>query len=251
MKDKRLKEMENYIFEHKSVTLKELCDIFHISLNTVRRYINELTENPSIKKIYGGVCIQPSDEKLTPFYERDMKSKDSKQYIAERAATYICDKDIIYIDSGTTTKEILNFVPDELQITVITNSNHIIQSAIAKPQVTLLTLPGILNRKTLSFTGDDTSRFIDKLNINKAFMACTGISLHSGATNSSPDEYYIKRAAIKNANTIFVLADHTKFGVSTLMTYCAYERIDYLITDTMPNDNFIRGAQSAGNRIIY
>ena len=43
MKDNRIKEMQEYILLHQSVSLKELCDTFNVSMNTVRRYINEIT----------------------------------------------------------------------------------------------------------------------------------------------------------------------------------------------------------------
>ena len=40
MKDNRIKEMQEYILLHQSVSLKELCDTFNVSMNTVRRYIH-------------------------------------------------------------------------------------------------------------------------------------------------------------------------------------------------------------------
>ena len=55
MKDNRIKEMQEYILLHQSVSLKELCDTFNVSMNTVRRYINEITADSAIKKVYGGV----------------------------------------------------------------------------------------------------------------------------------------------------------------------------------------------------
>ena len=58
MKDNRIKEMQEYILLHQSVSLKELCDTFNVSMNTVRRYINEITADSAIKKVYGGVKVQ-------------------------------------------------------------------------------------------------------------------------------------------------------------------------------------------------
>ena len=50
MKNIRLAKMEKMIIEKKIVTLKELQNEFNISMNTVRRDVNELIENVNIKK---------------------------------------------------------------------------------------------------------------------------------------------------------------------------------------------------------
>ena len=55
MKLMRIKEMEEYILTNGTVSLDELCQVFNVSKNTVRRDINKLTEKGVIKKVYGGV----------------------------------------------------------------------------------------------------------------------------------------------------------------------------------------------------
>ena len=103
MKDNRIKEMQEYILLHQSVSLKELCDTFNVSMNTVRRYINEITADSAIKKVYGGVKVQSPVSSLPTFTERNQTQSRAKQLICKKAAEYIKENDIIYIDSGTTT----------------------------------------------------------------------------------------------------------------------------------------------------
>lgn len=249
MREQRIKEVEDYIIEKQSVSLKELCQTFNISLNTVRRYINEITADSNIKKIYGGVCVQSPVSSQTSFVERTRTDITLKQAIAKQAAAYIQEHDIIYIDSGTTTMHLLDFVPPQLTITVITGSYHIIHAAIERPNITLICLPGILDRKTLSFGGEN-SKYLDTLNIHKAFMACTGISVQDGATNSFSAEYSYKKTAVRKADQIYMLADSHKFGVSTLMTYCPLDKINYLITDKMPDHTFCQAMEARQNQII-
>lgn len=50
MKNIRLAKMEKLILERRIMSLKELQEEFGISMNTIRRDINELIENGNIKK---------------------------------------------------------------------------------------------------------------------------------------------------------------------------------------------------------
>lgn len=144
---------------------------------------------------------------------------------------------------------LLDFIPQHLQITVITNSYHIIRAAVERPEITLICLPGMLDRRTLSFSGENF-KFLETLNIHKAFMACTGLSINDGATNSFSSEYTNKKIAVRKADQIFLLADSGKFGVSTLMTYCPLSDIDYVVTDRLPDPPFVQLIKEYGNSVI-
>ncbi len=250
MKNQRINEMRDYILSSETVSLKELSDAFQVSMNTVRRYINILTEeDSSIQKVYGGVSVQRSAPQPQSYVIRNQTQNLAKRAISERAAELIQDHDIVFIDSGTTTRYILDYVPPDKPFTVITNNYYIINAAVEKNEITLVALPGILNRKTLSFSGEN-SDYLKAFNITKAFMACTGISVRDGATNSYPSETIIKQVAVSKADQIYLLADHSKFGVSTLMTYCQFDRFSGIITDLPPAENFYNAADESGSKII-
>jgi len=76
-----------------------------------------------------------------------------------------------------------------------------------------------------------SSESLKDLNINTAFMAATGLSIKNGLTNYSSDKYKAKKQIVNNSQDIVVLADHTKIGKSTLMTYAGLNEISLLITD--------------------
>lgn len=250
MKDKRLQDMENYIVNKHSVTLKELSGVFNICLNTVRKYVDELDKKPYIIKVYGGVKV---DNSACTFYsddDRAVSSPDGKDRIARLAASFIKPDDIIFIDSGTTTKHIPRYIPDSVCCTIITHSCHIIEACIKKPNVTLITLPGVFYLRSYSFVDTFSPEYLKLLNFKKAFMASTGFSIESGATNSTPLECYIKSTAAESAQEIFLLADHEKIGVSSLLTYAATEKINYLITDAEVSKEYVDTFRKNGNQIM-
>ena len=231
MKTHRIKNVEEYILKNESVSLDKLCDVFKVSKNTIRRDIKELLEKGKIKKIYGGVTI--NQKKLVPFEERNIKNHAEKIATAEIAAAYINDGDIIFIDSGTTTMWLIDYLKNK-NITILTNNLSAIVSALPYPNLNIISLGGTLKRKTNSFVGNSTSLVLKDYNISKAFMAATGISIARGATNSSVEEYELKKLIVEKSDEIFLLVDSSKFDSISLMTYSPLENLDYIITNKTP-----------------
>ncbi|MCM3189337.1 myo-inositol utilization transcriptional regulator IolR [Bacillus subtilis] len=237
MKLMRIQEMEEYILSHGTVSLDELCQVFNVSKNTVRRDINKLTEKGAIEKVYGGVT---SIEKtaLVPFENRTIQHQDEKTKIAHYASRFIEDHDLVFIDSGTTTKSILDTLDPAKNVTILTNSLDIINAASALKNINLIIIGNNYKRKTRSFVGMDDPAMLDKYNINKAFMSATGTTLTHGLTNSDLLEYEIKKRISEKAKEVYLLADHSKFGKSTLLTYAPFDRLHCIVTSQPLDDEY-------------
>ncbi|OOM13491.1 DeoR/GlpR family DNA-binding transcription regulator [Clostridium saccharobutylicum] len=230
MRSKRIDLIEQYIYKYKTISLDKLCEEFKMSKNTIRRDIDVLVNKGVIKKVYGGVTINTNKELLS-FEERTIKNNFAKSSIAQQCAQFVEDGDCIFIDSGTTTLNIVEHLKDKKNITIFTNNLNAIVQAIPYENIEIICLSGRLSRKTSSFTGLNASDVLSTYNLNKSFIACTGISLENGVTNTSPEEYKIKKVAVSKSSKCFLLADSSKFDVVSLMTFCDIKDLDYIITD--------------------
>ncbi|MCM3650910.1 DeoR/GlpR family DNA-binding transcription regulator [Metabacillus litoralis] len=239
IKDKRINKIEEYIKEHKSVSLDELMEVFKVSKNTIRRDVQELVERDEFKKVYGGVAVKDEDQtaKLEPFQDRQVRHQKEKKIIAKAAAQFINDGDIIFIDSGTTTIELIEYLKEK-NVTVLTNNLDFILRALPFENLSIISTGGLLERKTNSFGSIKYIDFLNAYNIKKAFMASTGVSLTNGVTNASPLESELKTAVVNRSIESYLLIDHNKFDKYGLMTYCTLDNIDYLITDQMPSQTY-------------
>ena len=90
----------------------------------------------------------------------------------------------------------------------------------------------------LSFVDGNIAEYLKAYNITKAFMSCTGISIQNGLSNASSEEYLVKKSVIENSTIRFALADHSKFGDFSLMTFCPFKDIDHILTDQLPSEEF-------------
>ncbi|QOX65565.1 DeoR/GlpR transcriptional regulator [Anoxybacterium hadale] len=233
MRSKRISDIEDYIYENKTVTLDQLCRVFDVSKNTIRRDLKEIISGGNFKKIYGGITVKDNKD-LLPFSERNISNLDAKKKIAAKAAELVEDSDVIFIDSGTTTIHMIDFIKEKKNLTIITNNLEVMIRVIPYENIKLISLSGELDRNTLSFTGDTASAVLKSYNISKAFMASAGVSINGGVTNSSTKEYDIKSTAVKRSNSVYLLTSEDKFNLVAIMTYCTLDKLTGIITDGHP-----------------
>lgn len=240
MKYDRQRELEEYVAKRDFVSLDELCQVFGKSKNTIRRDVAELVKAGAMEKVYGGVrAARQATDTLLSYTDRNIKHSEEKQKICTLAAGYAEDNDVVFIDSGTTVVHLIPHLAALKGITVLSNNLHVLSCCMEYPTLNTISFGGQLNPETASFSSNFCS--LDNLrrfNINKAYMAATGISVNKGATNSSPGELAIKRSIVEKSDTCFLLADSGKFGHAALLTYAGLDQFQYVVTDRPPDDVF-------------
>ena len=213
----------------------------------------ELEKKGSIVKNYGGVssAVQSYDVGMLPFNARGRLMREEKQRIAERAAEFIKDGDYIFVDSGSTVCNLVDFIKT-MNVTVLTNNLDFIIRALPYPNIQIITFSGILNRDYYSFTSIDerSAEILSSYNFTKAFMAATGVTVQYGAMNSLLSDNQLKTTAVNRAQEVYLLVDHTKFGKVTIKSYGSLEQIDTIITDEPPADEILESIQQCGCEII-
>lgn len=237
MKESRIKEMADYIGKHTNVSIDQLSKRFGISIYTVRRDIDELVSRGIVTKRYGGVSISKTNSQFIEFDDRNTLNKEDKKRISQQAASLVEEGDIIFIDAGTTTMYIPDYLND-LNITVVTNNIFVITKLYNKSNIKLIVLGGTVDQRTNSIFGIDTINFLKNINITKSFLACTGISNNFNITNYTVIEAELKKMCINISDKSYLLADNSKFGVSSLVTYGSLSQLSGLITSKELSSHF-------------
>lgn len=241
MRINRIDEIEKYIMEQKSVSLDQICDVFGISKITLRRDLDKLMPRGTIEKIYGGViAVKPHDtpmDGLISYSERNIKHAEAKERVARLAAASVEDNDTIYIDTGTSTLGIVDYLTDVKNLTLITNSVLVASKALTHNNIKTIMMPGVINTRTASTVGNSCQEYLRRCHMQKAFMACTGLT-EGGAANASPEEYEVKKVALEQSRIHCLLIDQSKFDKSALMVYSPIENIHHVFTDAQPPEKY-------------
>jgi DeoR family myo-inositol catabolism operon transcriptional repressor len=253
MKEYRATAIAEYLSAKKMVSLDELCNDFQVSKTTIRRDVNELTRLGYVNKVYGGIVL--NEKRLKPVNESDVipylrrldESTEAKKIIGKLAAGLIEDGDTIFIDSGTTTKYILEHIAERRDIHVITNSLPVL-NGIKMLGIETHCLGGIYMPKTDSFVGGSAA--LKNVRITKAFMGASYVDT-KGMTNFSYHEAEMKRAVIESSDRIIIMADTTKFGHAATICFCQIENVSAVVIEKRPPEEFVSKAEDLGIELIY
>jgi len=231
MKDLRRKDMAAYITRRGSATMEELRESFHVSMNTVRSDVAYLVRTGAVEKVYGGVRAATSSPEVPLFTQRTGLHPEEKRRIAQRAEALIQDRDILYLDSGTTTMHLIDCLDPDKHVTIVTGNLYVVAQAYGKPNVELIVLPGCMDRRTNSVSDVSTLEFLGRYRYAKAFMGVSSISKDGKLNVSTYIEYELKKLALRQSQRSFLLVDASKFGGGGLMSYGSLSDMDTVITD--------------------
>lgn len=230
-------ERYNYILKqlklYGSVNNNDLINALKVSQTTILRDLQELEFKGKLTRIHGGAQLKSQLLQDETIQDKIHLNKNTKQEIAEFAASLVPENATIYLDAGTTT---LLMIPHLKQaITVVTNSiihaYHLLQRNIS-----CLILGGTVKPKTSAVIGINTYLELAKLRFDFSFVGTNGIDQVSGFTTPTREEGEIKKLALKQAKKSFIIADHTKFGKTAYMQIANFNDEVGLITDICPKD---------------
>lgn len=240
MRFDRINTMEQYILENETVSLEQLAKYFHVSVNTVRRDISELSERGRIKKVYGGVASMESDKNAPlSMSVRASKNRPAKQRIGELAASLVHSGDTVFLDSGSTVVCMLPYLAQKEDITIVTHSLSVMYEASKYPSLKMISLGGFYNRMTSSFVGISTLAALSEINTDAIFIAATGVSLEHGLTNTTYLEAEIKREVVQHNDKVILLADHSKFDTAATISFLNFSNLYGIVTDKMPPQKYV------------
>lgn len=154
-----------------------------------------------------------------------------RRLIGKMAATYVKDGDTIYLDAGTTTTNMAQFLGSERKLIVITPSLTIFQQLQRSPNIQLILTGGEYLPESNSLVGRGAPLFLGEFRVDKAFVVAGGVSVDFGVSCKNPQEAEVRRAAINASREVVLLADHTVIGTDSRVLVTPLHRVNTLITD--------------------
>lgn len=217
----------------KSVTVTEIREALNASESTVRRDITALHNASKLIKVFGGaVSIENNFTANEPTVAQKVElNRDEKKRIGRYAASLIGDDEFIYIDAGTSTASMLEFI-DTKNVTFVTNAVVHAQK-LASMGAKVYLLGGELKGSTEAIVGNAAVKALNGYHFTKGFFGTNGVSRKEGLTTPDADEAIIKETAMSQCQKAYVLADASKFNNISSVTFGQIGDA-IIITDEMP-----------------
>ena len=195
-----------------NINVLELVDLIRASESTIRRDLLELDRQGLLKRVHGGATILESSRVLVEnsLSERQLQSCDEKEMIGKYAATLIEQEDVVYIDAGSTTLKMIDFL-SESKATYITNG--LLQAQLLSQKgFKVICLGGEIRGITGACVGSMAYQELKRYHFTKAFFGVNGIDIEAGFTTPDSEEAMIKEVAFNHSAINYVLCDHNKFN---------------------------------------
>jgi DeoR family transcriptional regulator, fructose operon transcriptional repressor len=215
---------------HEILDVLEIADKLDVSSITIRRDLDKLSAEGLLDRTHGG-ATKIANSPLITFNAKSIQNAEAKRRICLLAANEIKDGDTLFIDCGSTTFGLCEFIKDK-NITVITNSIPVFNALISS-QIKLNLIGGTYDRKRLAMHGTMAVEHIKKYQVDKAYFGVDGLTANQGLTSNTENESTTTKAMIENSAESILLCDDIKIGKPAYFSFACLTEIDTIFTNSM------------------
>jgi DeoR/GlpR family transcriptional regulator of sugar metabolism len=227
----RRERIQDYLAIHKIARMDDLSLLLDASEATVRRDLEWMESEGLVERTHGGAILSQRLTLEPEYLQRAQRFPDEKRLIGELAASLIEDEDVVFINSGTTTTQVIRHIRANAGITVFSNNLYValeVGDAGFKHHL----IGGEFQPHSNSVAGRFATDNLRQVYADKAFVGVDGISLLHGCTvPSNAEAEVIKQMIERTQGQVFIVADHSKWGVVSNFQIATLDQIDKFITD--------------------
>ncbi len=168
---------------------------------------------------------------MISFDEARIAHKETKEKIAAMAATMIRSGQRIFVDAGSTTRIILNYLNEETKAVVVVNHLKVAEQALQFENLSVIMLGGDMIRITNCSSGPVAEEQLKNYQLDIAFIGAAAIGTDGKLYDGYSPEARLKSSLFSVAKKVYVLADSSKINTYDLNEFGSLSQIDGLITD--------------------
>jgi DeoR family fructose operon transcriptional repressor len=228
-----------YVAEAGQVTVGTLAEHFDVSIDTIRRDLDQLSAEGVLVRTYGGAVSLSTVSRVDRAVDVRLNlQKTEKEKIAALAASLVEDGSTIMINGGTTTLALARHLHNHRDLTVATN-NLLVPPAMSPPVIRdLYVFGGAVRSITQATIGPVSLRvaggFELDLRCDLALIGVGAVSVDAGYSTSNLGEAAMMREMMSRAARVAILADSSKFGRRLFAQISELGSATYLVTDSSP-----------------
>jgi DeoR family glycerol-3-phosphate regulon repressor len=242
-----LSERQRAILEHArihgEVEVDPLAESFNVTPQTIRRDLNQLCDLRLLQRVHGGALVHDGVENLG-YAARKHIAAEEKNAIAELAAKLITNDSSMFINIGTTTELVAEHLKDHTGLLVITNNLNVVNTLRTSQSINVMTAGGTVRREDGGIVGENTAEFFAQFKVDYAVISASAIENDGAVLDYDIREVRVAQAIIKNARSVILVADATKFQREAPMRIGNIGETDYFVTDEVPPTEFMEICRS-------
>lgn len=230
------------------VIASELSGTLGVSEDTIRRDLRKLAEARLLQRVHGGAL--PSSPAATSYAARQTQATWAKAAIAQAAVQLVQAGQVVILDGGTTTLQVAQHLPVDLQVTIVTNSPPIAVALAEHPRAEVLLVGGRLDKASLVSVGAVTIEALRTIRADLCMLGICSLHLEMGITVPDLEESYVKRAMIASAAEVVALASAEKLGTAATYTVGPMSELTHLVTEPGVPEEILEPYRALGITVI-
>jgi DeoR family glycerol-3-phosphate regulon repressor len=217
------------------LSTEELSRSLKVTVQTIRRDINELCEKGFLRRYHGGAGLASSTENVD-YSTRQVLNREAKIRIAKMVAGFIPDNSSLFINIGTTTEEVAKTLRGHKKLRVITNNLNVAWVLCDNAEFEVIVAGGVV-RGDRGVIGESTIDFVRQFKVDYGVIGISGIDEDGTLLDFDYREVRVAQAIIENARHVLLVADHTKFSCNPMVRLGHISEIDAFFTDRQPPES--------------
>ena len=200
----------DYIRHHGSVQVDQLSSHLRVTPQTIRRDLNQLYDQKLLQRVHGGAVVKDNVENLG-YGARKTLMADEKYSIARRTAELLPDNSSLFINIGTTTEGVAEFLFERQGILVVTNNINVASMLWPAPGLEVMIAGGSIRPSDGGIVGANAEEFITNFKLDYAIIGCSAIDSDGELFDYDLREVRVTRLIIQHARSVILVADSMKF----------------------------------------
>ncbi|MDO5137478.1 MAG: DeoR/GlpR family DNA-binding transcription regulator [Oscillospiraceae bacterium] len=247
----RTERIIEIIQQYGGISFKDLSRHFDVTEMTIRRDIEKMKERGIVKTVSGAIMLSDSDIYKTYSLDKESATNyEQKEAIGAVASSLIGTNEVIFVDIGSTTVNILHHLRPEDNNTVIVATENALRELLHSNYKNYIVTGGKLDPQSGVFVDRYGINTLKRYTINIAFISAAGIDGRLGVTCINEFEVPIKQNAMQISAIKCLVADSSKFGVVRMHNFGSLEDFDIVITDKGLSKEWAEILEQKGIRLI-
>ena len=235
----RQSEILNLVRQRGYVSIEELAAQFGVTPQTIRRDINELSDQELLRRYHGGAGLNSSVENVA-YTTRQVHNLNEKRRIARNCADHIPNHASLFINIGTTNEEVARALNRHDGLRVITNNLNVASILVENQSFEVVIAGGQVRHVDRAIVGEATVDFVRQFRVDFGIIGISGIDGDGTLLDYDYREVRVAQAIIENSRQVFLVADHSKFTRRPMTRLGHLSDLDGVFTDQRPPESIVQ-----------
>jgi Transcriptional regulators of sugar metabolism len=231
--ERRRNEIVILVRQKGFVTIEALARQFNVTVQTIRRDLNEMSEEGRLVRYRGGAGAPSSVENID-YSKRQVTNYGEKERIARLVAEHVPDNSSLFLNIGTTTEAVARALINHSGLRVITNNLNVATILTQNTDFSVIITGGSIRNRDGGIIGQVSCDIIEQFRVDYGIIGISGIDNDGTLLDFDYDEVKAAQAILKTSRQTFLVTDHSKFSRRPMVRMGSITDIDALFTDQPP-----------------